>query len=382
LFLGLIREFVELSDSWTVGDDHARLELLMAELRRYGFSGGEISQLSGEEGKPRWKPNTVLQYTRVPPWGGVVKERKLVKEREMQVLRRLARSKLSFEDVEAALKLKESVERKGSTLVDLAELWFYMSKIPVEKGEVESLVGAARLIAGKGVTPAEMEKRMLAEEKLSGEGFTLENREKLLGLCEKHGSFDSVLRRFEKFTELLDLDLSIIKAKEDLDNAISAAVKEEMKFGEYKEANKAVDALLGAGFILETITALPWVIRKSDTRENLAKAVEMCRSIQDLMAREKAYGVLVVEREKMLEGFSPYQREEFEKFLTLTTRELPPGTRTSGYSMLVNGILANYLMAARNDPELAPEIKELLANLQTSALEVWRALYPETFGDR
>jgi hypothetical protein len=374
VLLGLIQEFVSLSESAPRGAELARAKLLMAELRRYGFTSVEISELSGG----KWGDGSVRLYTREPPWGDVVEVKRLEKEREMGILRRFAKSGLTFEDVDATLKLEEMAKSRETTLLEVAELWHNMMKVPVEKGEVGMLVDTARLLLKRGMTPAEMDMRIEFDDMLFADGLTPAIRKKLVELSIRHGGLAAVLAGFTRYVTLLDIDKLIRLAEEELNKYVALSGQEHATFEYYKEANKSVDALLKAGFNLEIIIALPYVIRKADTVDNLQLAVGKARSIQELMALNEMYKAINAQREEMLRGFSPEQRAEFEKYLTLTTKPLPE-TRTSEYSMLAIVVFENYISAAMKDPEVSQETKSVMAKLQSDKLELVKILFPQEF---
>ena len=282
VLLDVVREFVALSSMGDVsGSDLARAKLLMAQLRRAGFKGGEISALSGGV----WKASSVRVYT--GEWGEV--DQVLYKQRDelMGSLRKLASSKNTIGDVEWFIAVDASIKLKGSTPADVAELNTNMGLLGLKPGDVGQMLEVSRQVKEEPGGIAGVRERIKLDGELGEVGITQKVMLDLQEKCKQYGGLSGVLSGLKAYPELQDLEKKVEETQKRLSNAEGKLEDAKALLDENKDILESLEFIYRLGWTPMSLMAFPGWLRKSDTPESIREALAGTRSLQDLFASKK-----------------------------------------------------------------------------------------------
>lgn len=364
----VVREFVALSKvEWGYGDPlEGRVRELMCELRRGGFLSREVSELSGG----RWSMSTVRDYS--SGWGGVADSSEKVGL--MGVLRGLASSGCSVEDVSRFLTMERSVRAKGSSFEDVAEL---DSVLRASGSDPEVLLRMSRELIAWRLSVKQVRERIDFEsEMISKLGIGYPDVALVASMCRDYGGLQGVKERIDLYKRIVDMRRILRSQAEVRDRAQRDVAAAMDKYNEYKAANESLLFLANMGWKTMVLATLPSLLRQSDSPEKFQMVLNGIDSIEQMRAEEEtlsrrikaskeevAHDVKLRAMIKALEG-NPVVKNVIEIITNPGAVTLSPEDK-AGY---LYHILKNYDLMIRGDDRTPPELvhnwEEILKHLE------------------
>jgi hypothetical protein len=270
--LNAVREFVELTKGPRPrGVELVHVKQIMVELRKLGFSSGEISDLSGG----MYDGVTVRDYT--GGWDGVTDQ--MEKYNAMKTLRGLFASGRTLTDVDDFVAIDSALRGRHSSFQKVAE---ESLKAMARGDDFENLSKLNAELDQSRITVSVLRKQVELDKKYKDMGFPDYYQEEVLKGIKKYGGFEKLLIWMELNREVEALE----RLKSSL---IEIARAQALKTGEAVQVSQIVNAqitsltmLAAAGWDLDALIFAPDVLKKVASMSELKDGLKEFKYLKEI----------------------------------------------------------------------------------------------------